>query len=229
MPHQDNSRRSLAIASHRDAALHVQRLGTQLLDDLKSRSRLPTKLEQAERLRDINKTAKKLLSQLNFFQDPTGLLRLVAVESGFFQPVRFKNGPGYELVDWDIILAKPLALLAEISANNLETLDKAIKGAGHQRLHDRLFGDPRLSLAVRAAWLITECRGADAVKSTENGMLHRLVNEVWHYATGLDPEDYNLGSFVKKGVAEWRRHHGRGPVAQLHTDFNRLRRPRLQP
>jgi hypothetical protein len=216
----------IVLASRHDASRETYSLAAGLLEDLRHRSRSPRKSDNADALKQINKTAKKLYHLVGGYAARDELLQIVRNHCGFFQQNVGGHKVEYELVDWRVVLAKPLAELIEESAEMAEDLRQGVKGAGHQRMHDRLFGDPRLSLAGRACMILAERCGSGAIKSTENGLVHKLTNHIWRYATALDPEDYNLHSFVKKGVAEWRRNDG---WVGMHTDFNRLRKRRLRP
>ena len=199
-----------------------------LLRDLESRDRLPKKSESVARLRELIASAQRLRLALKHFGGNFGLLAFVANRTAFFEQVLPPKRVEYPLVQWHSILNRPLYYLEQLAVDELATLEELAAGAGHLRLHDRLYGDPRQSLAIRAACMVADWGGNDAVKATENGLVHRIVNMVWSLATGLDPEDYNLAAFVKKGVREWRRLRREGKPTPLWTDFNLLKKPRLR-
>lgn len=190
---------------------------------------LPTRREHVERLMEIAKTSNKLLDQLDYFSGPTGILRIVALQSAFFRyQADSKIFGAPNLIDWDEVLAKPLSILSILALEEAEDIEKAAPGAGHQRLHDRLFGDPRHVFAMRSANTIAIFNGNSSVKSTEGGVVHTLMNRVWQHATGLDPEAYNLAAFLKKGVRDWRSGRPIDDGRLLTTVRNRAEKRRLR-
>jgi hypothetical protein len=174
---------------------------------LHASARSPTLAEHRERLLSIQADAKRLRNRLVGLDRPQGVLLWTAKYSMFY--VRRIRGPRvhFEPAGRHEILHTPLSAFDKSISQELERLTKDIKsGAGHQRLYERLFDDPRLSLAMRCASLLREARGERAAPATEGGAVHKLMDALWRSTTGLDPEDYNLGAYAKKGAIEARNH-----------------------
>jgi hypothetical protein len=189
-------------------------LAATLLDDLRNRDSLPTKREHVNRLNDISRTARRLQSQIQYISGAHNILRLVAVQSAFFRyqnHLMIKNREP-QLVDFDEVLAVPLAILVQLATEQAADIATAAPGAGHQRLHDRLFGDPRSSLAIRAAATVAELCGSAAVKSTDGGVVHRVMNLAWMDGYGSRPRGLQSSRISQEGHPFVAR--GRVPTAE---------------
>lgn len=203
LPHGTRRSPTYLMANSAEAARWVHTVATSLLNELHDNSRSPPQSDEIQWLDDIEKTAallKKQLSRAKYTAaGPEGLLRRVAVESGFGKQRVDRAGVSYEMVDWDVVLDRPLTVLISKAADVRKRLEKVPK-KGPSNLHGRVFGDPRLSLAERCAWLLRDSRGKKGAPATDDGPVFKLAAMIWTYATGTDAESYNLGNFVKDGA-----------------------------
>jgi hypothetical protein len=187
MPDTPTRPRSNVIRSRTDAAMHVRKIAIELLADLRSSAASPTLRDTRERLDTICRKTHELRKLLAAASGPHGLLQRVAMECGFFRRTLTENGPRYDLVGEDEILARPLQLLAEVAGRHrFELDDPTLSGPGRERLHERLSGDPRLHLGWSCTLLLKECRG-NANTDPSTGSVLELMQKVWAYAVGDEP------------------------------------------
>jgi hypothetical protein len=203
-------------------------LSCALLHDLNNREMLTTKRQHLDLLNEIVTLACKLRQRLEVVDGENGPLRLFALQSIFYRYAPDFRYPMPNMINLEEFLRFPLDVLIEIAAAQIEDIQTVAPGAGHQRLHDRLFGDPRFALAVRCAALMAELYRPPAVKSTIGGAVHQLMNRIWTLATGLDPEEFNLSAFMKKGIRDWREGEFREPSSLYRTALNRAKKRRLK-
>jgi hypothetical protein len=125
----------------------------------------------------------------------------VALECGFFRQVLTRTGVSYRLVEEDDILGTPLRVLIETIGPTRAELRKSTKsGAGRQRLHERLLGDPRVALARSSAWLLRECRVGEEGPVQPNRLVYELMQKIWVYATGDQPTEDFLQYAAEEGA-----------------------------
>lgn len=209
-----------------------------LLVELRVRGLLPTKREHVERLRRISRTAFDLFEQLGYFSGEEGRMRLGATQvvahltaNSKLRDLLCATRPEFATptifdMRLDEALRKPLTLLADFARKQADDIEVVTTGAGHLALHDRLFGDPRLGLAIRCVEHIAHHCGPEKVTSTDGGFVHMLMNEVWSFATGLDPEEANLPPFLKQGC-RWLR-DPRPITRLLEPTLNRAKKSLLR-
>lgn len=197
MPDQDNRRLSNVIRSRFDATRHTRKIAVELLRDLRSSAASPTLRDAQDQLDRIRDAATALDRMLAGVSGPHGLARVVALECAFFR----QRGAEYESVDWDDVLSKPLRTLAETARQyRAELTNSAASGPGRQRLHERLFGDPRLRFGWSCTLLLRECRcGEEGPVPTTEAVLD-LMQKVWAYAIGDAPPDDFLEHEAEAGA-----------------------------
>jgi hypothetical protein len=220
IPGDFNPALRIAIRSPTDAADFVRKIAVELLADLRSAAHSPKLRDAQEKLLDIQKAARDLDRMLASVSGPHGLTRIVALECGFFRQAATPAGVDYELVDWDNILARPLRALTEKARQYEKELRESAKlGAGRQRLHERLFGDPRLSLAHGCALLLRECRAGEEGPVPPTRLILELMQKIWAYATGEQAPEDLLEHAAEEGAKAARqgnaRHRGRGTMRGL--------------
>jgi hypothetical protein len=220
IPRDFNPALSIAIRSPTDAADVVRKIAVELLADLRSAAHSPKLRDAEEKLQDMQKAARDLDRMLASVSGPNGLTRIVALECAFFRQAATPAGTDYELVDWDDILARPLRVLTETARQYQNELRESAKlGAGRQRLHERLFGDPRRPLAHGCALLLRECRAGEEGPVPPNQLILELMQKIWAYATGDQPVADLLEHEAAEGAKAARQgkavHRGRGTMRGL--------------
>jgi len=210
MPQKDNRQHSIVVATRGDARTWVLTIAKTLLADLESNAASPTLRIAEEQLDKFRETLLEAYRMSIGFSGPEGLMRIVALECGFFRQM------SHEMVDWDEILATPLlAAAAVVDRYKAELAESISTRRGHQKLHDRLFGDPRLQFARTSADLLRECRGGEEAPVPSDAVVLDLMDRIWTFAIGERPPAGFLDAEARAGASAVRKRTPRGRPSRL--------------
>ena len=172
-----------------DATASVLRIACDLLRDLRSSAESPTLRESREKLDRIEKAIHDLRLALTGLSGPVGLTQIVAMECGFFRPVQTEKGIEYQFVDGNQIFPVVMNAITKTTHRYKADLSAAAPGgAGFQRLHERLYDDPRLHFAESSTRLLQQYRHGREGRVPPNSDVLELMERIWKFATGTSAD-----------------------------------------
>ena len=158
-----------------------------LLEDLHASEKSLHLRAERDRLNEILAACKILRSKTAAYTGTQGHLEQVVSDCGFFSAVRTGSELLFKQVQASDIVDKPLEALSSIvtkALNDLETL--ASLGRDRDTIFEKVYGNPRRTLAVRCALWLIGARGLKGAPPTVGGPVEELMSRIWRHATGTD-------------------------------------------